>query len=168
MVSLPDPLLGLPQSVWDLQDFEDGADLCIAALRQALPGVDFQHTIEAYEHMPFAICRRGESWGIGGADHRFTDNFILNVWSYTQDPDGDEAGARLAEAIRVGLRQAAKNQFGNRDMGWIKGFDVIRFPSRQADWAQATGPVQFADLPDGAWRYSAQYAMSLRFIPKNL
>jgi hypothetical protein len=35
-------------------------------------------------------------------------------------------------------------------------------PTRQSDWATSSGPVQYADLPSGFYRYQTNYTVKMR------
>ncbi len=46
--------------------------------------------------------------------------------------------------------------------GHLTRVQMTSAPRRVTDWATATGPVQYADLPTGVWRYETQYRIGIR------
>jgi hypothetical protein len=68
----------------------------------------------------------------------------------------------LAEAVRVALRDAWLDHHSVPGRGHIVRVDMTSAPRRVTDWATATGPVQYADLPTGVWRYETAYRIAIR------
>lgn len=137
-------------------------DLVLAVLRPGLAGVPVQTQIEADQTFPFVLIRRGDSFGDWGGDPRFTDSAELIVHAYVADPNGDEDAAILSEAVRVLLRDAGKSRLTIPGRGSFLRVEMRNAPRRVTDWATATGPVQFADLPSGVHRYETKFHIGIR------
>ena len=106
--------------------------------------------------------RKSRGLGVWNGDPRFTDACAVEINVLTQDPDGDEAGALVSEAVRVALREAWLSHKNLPGLGSVIEIRMVDEPRRVTDWATATGPVQYADLPGGVWRYETRYAVSIR------
>jgi hypothetical protein len=153
---------GLPDAVKALVELSPVEDLLLAVLREGLPGVNVQSLIEAGQTFPLVLPRREPHFGAWGGDTRFTDEADIVVHTFAADPNGDEDAALLAEAVRVVLRDAWLSNKTVPGRGTLKRVDMTSAPRRATDWATATGPVQYADLPTGVWRYETLYRISIR------
>lgn len=157
----------LPQSVHDLAELPPIEDVLFRLIRPYLPDLALWPTIpdSMAGAIPFALVRRQYSNMHWRGDARsFTDQAYVQVDSFTKGPDGDEEGAILSEAVRVALRNAWINQdIDPVTGGAISAMKLINPPRRNGDWANATGPVQYADLPADAWRYTAVYRITFRY-----
>jgi hypothetical protein len=111
--------------------------------------------------MPLVLARRTYSVEAENTD-RFVDRAHLQVQTFCEDPDGDADAAILAEAARLALRDAWLNQTVIPGLGYLTYMQVYMPPRRVADWVTAAGPIQYADLPDGTWRYDANYVIAVR------
>lgn len=155
--------LDLPQSVLDLVEFHPSEDILLAILREGLPDVPSLSLIADDPKLPFILARRQPgSFLEGEGDPRFVDVSRFVIETFTEDPDGDEKGALLAEACRVVLRNAWLQSKNYPGLGSIVKIECLVKPARQSDWATSSGPVQYADLPTGYWRYEAQYSLVVR------
>lgn len=154
--------LDLPQSVLELVEFSPIEEVMLAVLHAGLPDVPSFSLIP--EDVPdyFVLVRRLPGYGTWGGDPRFIDAGRLFIHVFTCDPDGDEKGARLSEAVRVVLRNANRDKPDLGPLGSISSIEMDVEPSRKTDWANSSGPVQFADLPTGFWRYEAVYVIKVR------
>ena len=157
----------LPPEVLAKAEFSPVEDIALAILRAALPGVEVNSLIRHDQAFPFVLVRGGDALGEWRGDHRFLDSAQLLVHTFASDPDGDEDAALLAEAVRVALRDAWRAQTIVPGRGHITGFDMVSKPRRVTDWATATGPVQYADLPAGTHRYEVRFGLTIR-KPKTL
>lgn len=162
----------LPQSVRDMGELPPIEDVLLAFLRPALPDVEVKTLVPdaMAADFPFVVARRQYNMMHWRGDLRaFVDQAYIQVDTFTQDTttsSGDEEGAILSEAVRVALRDAWLDQTvieveGKRVA--IAKFDLLNAPRRAGDWANATGPVQYADLPAGAWRYTTVYRITFRY-----
>lgn len=157
----------IPQSVYDLAEYRPVEDVVLPILRPRLGGVPVYSLIpDGADELPFVLVRRNHterSWQ--GDERGWLDMAYVTIHTLTQDPDGDEQGAVLSEAVRVVLRDAARKGWATEDGVRLSTVQLVSEPRRVADWATATGPVQYADLPTGTWRYEALYRMRLRYRP---
>lgn len=152
----------LPESVLRLVENQPIEDVLLAILRRGLPDVPIFSLIpEAPPHF-FVLARRMPGNGLWDADARFTDQGRFSIHTFTQDPDGDWKGAALSEACRVVLRQAWLEHWSFDGLGSVIEIDMTMEPSRRTDWATSAGPVQYADLPTGFWRYESVYTIQIR------
>lgn len=138
-------------------------DLLLPLLRTGLTNVNVYSTIPDEEDpFPFVIVRRDFSQMHWRGDMHFIDSAYVAIDTFTQDPDGDEQGAVLSEACRIVLRDAWLNQTVVPGLGHLTHVQLINEPRRVSDWATSTGPVQYADLPNGVWRYETVYRIKIR------
>lgn len=136
-------------------------DLLLALLNDGrLPGVRVQTLIEDEQQFPAILIRRYGDWGGWGGDHRFLDAAQITVETFTSGTDADQDGALLQEAIRVLLYNARNEVVPRR--GYLTKVELVASPTRHPDWATASGPVQFADLPRGVERYQSSYNLEIR------
>lgn len=155
-------MAGLPPEIKALAELSPVEDLLLAVLRDGLPGIPVKSLIAADQTFPFVLVRRDPSFGLWTGDARFTDSARVVVQTLCSDPDGDPDAAILAEAVRVVMREAWLKQKVYPGRGHITRVDMASAPRRATDWATATGPVQYADLPTGVWRYETQYDVDIR------
>lgn len=155
-------MAGLPPEVKALVELSPVEDLLLDILREGLPGVHVNSLIAKTQKFPLVLARRLPQFGVWSGDPRFTDAADVVVQTFAEDPDGDQDAALLAEAVRVVLRDAAIKQKVIPGKGHLKKVQMTSAPRRATDWATATGPVQYADLPTGVWRYETQFFISIR------
>lgn len=154
--------LGLDEDLLDLVKLTPAEGVILAALRAALPDLPCVATIEANPSIPFVLVRRLAGVGAWQGDPRgFYDVAKIAVHVYAADPDGDVKAAVISEAIRSALFLAWRNHF-TCPFGTVTRLRMDSEPSRRSDWATSSGPVQYADLPTGGWRYEAQYTATIR------
>lgn len=155
-------LYGLPDTVLHLIEFSPVEDILLAIIRESIPEVPVYSLIPDDAPPMFILVRRMPGLGRWDGDPRFVDSGRFYVHTFTTDPDGDEKGALLSEAVRVVLRNAWLEHKGVPGRGYVISINMQSEPSRRSDWATASGPVQFADLPTGMWRYEATYDILVR------
>ncbi|MEU6959593.1 hypothetical protein [Streptomyces chrestomyceticus] len=155
-------MAGIPDHIKALAELSPVEDLLLAVLREGLPGIRVKSLIDQHETFPLVLVRRDPSFGEWAGDTRFTDAARVAVHTFAPDPNGDEDAAVLGEAVRVVLRDAWLKNRGVPGRGHITRVDLNSPPRRASDWATATGPVQYADLPTGVWRYEAVYDVYIR------
>lgn len=155
-------MAGIPDHIKALAELSPVEDLLLAILRKGLPGVRVKSLIDRHEQFPLVLIRRDPTFGQWAADTRFTDSARVVVNCFAEDPDGDSDAAILSEAVRVVLRDAWLNHEVVPGRGHITRVDMNSSPRRASDWATATGPVQYADLPTGVWRYEAIFDIQIR------
>jgi hypothetical protein len=152
----------LPESVLALVEYSPVEDVLLAILREGLPDVPVVSLIADNPPPTFVLVRRSAGFGDWSGDPRFTDSGRFAIHTYTTDPDGDQKGALLSEAVRVVLRNAWLTQKNLPGLGSIISIKMTSEPSRKTDWATSSGPVQYADLPNGVWRYESTYQINIR------
>lgn len=154
--------MALPPAIYDMAEMSPVEDVALGLLRPALPGIAVNSLIAHDQSFPMVLVRRGDSFGSWQGDSRFLDSAQLLVHTFCIDPNGDEDAALLAEAVRVALRDAWLKQTVVPGRGHLVGYDMLSSPRRVTDWATATGPVQFADLPAGTHRYETRFDLTIR------
>lgn len=155
-------MAGLPDEIKALAELSPVEDILLPVLRAGLPGIRVQSLIAKDQKFPLVLVRRAPDMGEWQGDPRFTDQAIVFVHTFCEDPDGDEDAAILAEAVRIVLRDAADNNVVVPGRGHFTYVEMTSAPRRVTDWATATGPVQYADLPTGVWRYETQFEIGVR------
>jgi hypothetical protein len=152
----------LPESVTDLVERGPAEDLVLACLRAGLPEVRVQSLIERDQAFPVVIVRRGSFGSLGVPDPRFLDVASMSLQAITEGIDADIDSSNLLEAVRVVLWRAYRQSTVFPGLGHISDMAEVTEPRRVTDWATATGPVQYADLPSGLVRYEARYEIEIR------
>ncbi|MGW3323883.1 hypothetical protein [Streptomyces virginiae] len=155
-------MAGLPAHIKQMAELSPVEDLLLPILREGLPGIQVSSLIAASQTFPLVLVRRGASFGEHPGDTRFTDSAQVSIQTFCADPNGDEDAAILAEAARVALRDAWLSQKVIPGRGHLIRVDLTSAPRRVTDWATAAGPVQYADLPTGVWRYESIYQIDIR------
>jgi len=155
-------MAGLPDSVRALAERTPVEDFLLDLLRAELPDMPVNSLIGPDQQFPFLLVRRIPGVGEGAGDPRFLDAATIAVHAFVPDPDGDEDAAILSEAVRVVLRDAWLKQKVVPGRGHLTEWEMTIAPRRVTDWATATGPVQYADLPTGIVRYETQYHLIIR------
>lgn len=155
-------MAGIPPQIKALAERSPVEDLMLAILREGLPGIQVGSLIADDQKFPFVLVRRIPGLGAGSEDTRFIDSASIAVHCFVEDPDGDEDAAILSEAIRVVIRDAWLQQKVYPGLGHITFTEMSSDPRRVTDWATATGPVQYADLPSGISRYETQYHLDIK------
>lgn len=155
--------LNLPPALFAVTEFAPIEDILLGLLRGGLWGIPVYTLIPEKPVFPFVLVRKvSNSISQWDGDPRFVDRARFTVQAFTQDPDGDEAGAVLSEAIRVVLHQHWMAHTNVPGFGTIVKLEMVASPTRVTDWATSAGPVQYADLPTGTWRYEAQYVLTVK------
>lgn len=156
----------LPPEVAALAQRVPIEDVLVAVLREAMPDIEVVTQIRKDQTFPVILGRRLPTFYFSNGDERFLEQADVAVHVFATDPDGDRDAAVISEAVRVALLNAWLNNWGTPDLGWIKDFQTLNAARRVADWATASGPVQYADLPSNTWRYEGRYRLTIR-KPRN-
>lgn len=141
-------------------------DVLLAILGEALPDIEIVTQIRKDQTFPVVLVRRLPTFYFFSGDERFLEDADVAIHVFATDPNGDRDAAIISDAARVALRNAWLNNWGNENQGWIKHFTTLSPARRLPDWATASGPVQYADLPSNTWRYEGRYRLTIR-RPKN-
>lgn len=140
-------------------------DFVLAILKPILEPYGFGVTaqIEDRPEFPFILVSRGSGLGEWGGDKKaFRDTAQLIIHHYTMDPDGSQKGAVFGEVVRALLYEAAAEHWTHPEFGTLMNIRMTMEPTRRPDWATSSGPVQYADLPTGAWRYESHFDVTIR------
>lgn len=158
--------LNLPASVLALRQLSPIEDIVLGILRDpdyGLSEIRSVATLSDEPPLPLLLVRRLGGVGDWGGDQRgFYDKARFAIHAYTANPDGDMAAAVISEAVRVAMHRAWREHWSDPDLGTVTKLTMYSEPSREPDWATSTGPVQYADLPEGAWRYETRYRITVR------
>lgn len=152
----------LPAAVAALAEHVPAEDLALAILRPALPDLDIVTAIRRDQTTPVVLVRKLPTFLGFRQDDRFVASVDLSVHVFTEDPDGDMHASIISEAIRVVLRNAWLANFRAPGIGSVRKMEVLSPPRRVPDWATASGPVQYADLPSNWHRYETRYRLAVR------
>lgn len=154
----------LPQEVLELVEMNPVEDILLGVLRTQLPGIDVQTLIQYQQGFPFVLARAYGSWGDWDGDPRFLDAAQVNIHTFCDGVNADEESALLSEAVRVVLRDSINVPVmkDGKSLGHLTKADMMVRPRRVTDWATATGPVQYADLPQGVFRWETVYHVEIR------
>ena len=158
---------GIPPAIAALAELSPVEDLILAILRDGLPDINVQSLIEKNQAFPLVLVRREAGFGQYDGDPRFIDSATVSIHAFAEDPDGDEDAAILSDAVRVVMRNAWFNKQVVPGRGSVSFIEMTSPPRRVTDWATAAGPVQYADLPTGIWRYETRYQIEIRKPPVN-
>lgn len=152
----------LPASVRAKIQFSPIEAVINSLLKEKFPDLDSHVKITTKPRLPFVLVRRLDGMGDWAGDPRgFYDTARIALHVYADDPDGDVKGALISEAIRAEFFDAWQNHY-TCPFGTVVKLKLTSEPSRRSDWATSSGPVQYADLPTGAWRYEGHYEMVVR------
>ena len=154
----------LPPEILALVEMSPVEDLMLAVLRQGLPGIDVQTLIADDQTFPMVLVRTQADWGDWAGDPRFIDAATISIQAFCQGLNGDVDASLLSEAVRVVLRDSVNKPMP--DLGHLIKVQMMGHPRRVTDWATSAGPVQYADLPTGVWRYESTYQIAMR-KPRN-
>ena len=152
----------LPASVHDMVEMSAVEDVMLALLRARIPDIETQALIAPNQTAPLILPRRSPEAGRWRGDTRFVDAAYVDVQVFC---DGDEADAdaqALSEAVRVAIRDSWREHEVFPGLGHITWQEMTISPHRRPDWATATGPVQYADLPAGWVRYESTFYLEIR------
>jgi hypothetical protein len=132
-------------------------DVALAILRRGLPDVPSYALIPKDTPSYFLIVRGLPELGDYNGRRGLLHQVDFAVHAYAQDPEGDEKAALLGDAVVDVMEQAFLEHWALPGFGTVNKIKCFQYPSREPDWATSTGPVQYADLPTGDWRYEARF-----------
>ena len=156
--------LDLPAGVREMIEFMPFEDMLLSLFRRGLPSIKMHTLIPPSDFLefPFVLARRMQPVGFWNGDPRFLDKGRVAVSVFAEDPNGENKAILISEAIRVMFAKATKERWKFPGISSIVNIRMLQEPNRVADWATATGPVQFADLPGNVWRAEALYDFTVR------
>lgn len=150
----------LPTSVLNLVEFAPAEDLFLKILRDGMPDIPFVTLINQHQPFPCVLVRRAPDLIGWQGDPRFIDSAAILIHTFTNGDNADQDGALLSEAVRVTIRNGINKVVPG--MGHLVRADLHASPRRVTDWGTATGPVQYADLPQGVTRYESIYTVLIK------
>lgn len=156
--------LNLPASVIARVKHAPIEDFAKAVLERGLPGVPVVTKIPLDAAGRFILVRRIPEIGEYDVDisrRGQLDSADFAVHVYAEDPDGDEVASLISDAVVDVLSEAYLKHWSFEDLGSVNRVRMIQAPARVTDWATATGPVQYADLPTGDWRYEIRFRIRI-------
>lgn len=154
-------MTSLPPELFELVEFTPLEDIVLHHLRAAIPPpIRVGSLVATDQEFPFILVRRTPDWGRWAGDGKFIDAGQITVHSYCEGVNADTDCAFLGDAVRTTLRDAVNVPVSG--IGWLTEVEMIQPPRRASDWATATGPVQYADLPEGVVRYEAIFQLVMR------
>lgn len=155
--------LGLPAALLERRQLTPAAEIFQAILREALDPIPVNITIPADPVIPFVLVRRLSGLGNWDGDSRgLIDVARMAIHVYTDGINGEAAAEALSEIIRDELHRAWMNHWKDPELGTLVKIKMKEEPTRASDWATSSGPVQYADLPSGAWRYETRYEARIK------
>lgn len=163
--------LGLPASVTSRVKFSPIEDVGLALLRRGLPGVHSVSLIPLSIPSLFVLVRRVQEMGNYDGQRPLVDEAEFSAHIYSEDPDGDEKASLVADAVMDVMTEAFLNHWRLYDaegghLGSVNKIVCTQGPYRVTDWATSAGPVQYADLPTGDWRYEIRFRIRMN-PPRN-
>lgn len=153
--------LGLPPSVTARIKNRPIEDILLAIFRRGLPGVPVYTLIPEATPPTFLLVRQVAEAGLYDGQHPLLDSADFAVHVFAEDPDGDEKAALVGDAVVDVGQEAFVNHWSFPSLGSINYLRCTQKPSRVTDWATSSGPVQYADLPTGDWRYEARFRIRI-------
>lgn len=137
-----------------------------AILSTAIAPIPVHIALPTNPTLPFVLVRRLPGMGDWNGDSRgLADVARMAIHVYADGNQGvnaEYAALTLSEIIRVKLREAWQAQWSDPALGALVKLRMTSEPSRVSDWATSSGPVQYADLPAGTWRYESHYMAVVR------
>lgn len=158
----------LPESVKARLEASPLVDLVLRVLRDALPDVQLGTLIPAEPRLwprrrgLFVLVRRYASRGVFSGQDRFLETGGIQVHVFAHGPDAEQRCELVSEAVRVVLRDAVLAGRYYPGLGCVTRVWLDDEPLAEADWATASGPVQYADLPSGWRRFETRFQVTAR------
>lgn len=153
----------LPDELLQRVEFAPVEDVLVPILRDELPGIRVTSLVNFDTiQFPAVLVRASYSTAHWSGHPDLFDESLVSVQVFTDGLDADQDGAHLSEVVRVALRDAARRRANVPGVGRLVAADQRGRARRQPDWATATGPVQYADLPSGAVRYESIFHVRWR------
>lgn len=125
-------------------------------LRKALPAyVEVRSRVEENPQFPFVLVTSARvSEGQSPVSDQ-VDILSFNIHTFCRGIDAEIDAANLAWACVNAIKQAALRGDSVGDGQVIVWSKLVMEPLRRSDWQDASGPVQYQDLPQLVERYEA-------------
>src|SRR5699024_1607128 len=163
----------LPSRIYGLAEYTPSIEVGLAILRDAFPDVNVASLVPdrpADELLPLIFVRDGISGAQGPQEGLVAATLNIDVFTMSPTaaeaaagtPSGETQAALLSEAMRVAFREAWVNKRTYPGVATVSYAAPTQVPRYTADFATSAGPVQYADLPTGYWRYESEYRIVYR------
>lgn len=131
-------------------------DIIPGILRKVLPGyVRVLSRVEENPHFPFVLVSSVRVSEGQSPTSDQSDILSFNIHSFCRGVDADIDAANLCWAAVNAVKDAALRGDSVGDGQVIVASKLVMEPLRRSDWQDASGPVQYQDLPQFVERYEA-------------
>lgn len=131
-------------------------DIIPGILRKALPGyVRVLSRVEENPQFPFILVSSARVSEGQSPTSDQSDILSFNIHSFCRGIDADIDAANLCWAAVNAVKDAALRGDSVGDGQVIVASKLVMEPLRRSDWQDASGPVQYQDLPQFVERYEA-------------
>ena len=131
-------------------------DIIPGILRKVLPGyVRVLSRVEENPSFPFVLVSSARVSEGQSPTSDQSDILSFNIHSFCQGIDADIDAANLCWAAVNAVKDAALRGDSVGDGQVIVASKLVMEPLRRSDWQDASGPVQYQDLPQFVERYEA-------------
>lgn len=179
MTVLGDPPPGLPASVLRHAVLKPPENLVLEIVREQMPDVPsrigipgeeglWPHELSAVPGQQRAaaplliLIRRAPGYGVWAGSPRGVDACGISVQVFAHGADAEERALWTGEAVRAVLAEAQYEQRVYEGLGALTSCWLEMEGQPKADWATASGPVQYADLPEIWCRTEARFQVMVR------
>lgn len=131
-------------------------DIVPGILRKVLPGyVRVLSRVEENPQFPFILVSSARVSEGQSPTSDQSDILSFNIHSFCRGIDADIDAANLCWAAVNAVKDAALRGDSVGDGQVIVASKLVMEPLRRSDWQDASGPVQYQDLPQFVERYEA-------------
>lgn len=131
-------------------------DIIPGILRKVLPGyVRVLSRVEENPQFPFILVSSARVSEGQSPTSDQSDILSFNIHSFCRGIDADIDAANLCWAAVNAIKEAALRGDSVGDGQVIVASKLVMEPLRRSDWQDASGPVQYQDLPPLVERYEA-------------
>lgn len=131
-------------------------DIIPGILRKVLPGyVRVLSRVEENPQFPFILVSSTRVSEGQSPTSDQSDILSFNIHSFCRGVDADIDAANLCWAAVNAVKDAALRGDSVGDGQVIVASKLVMEPLRRSDWQDASGPVQYQDLPQFVERYEA-------------
>ena len=131
-------------------------DIIPGILRKVLPGyVRVLSRVEENPQFPFVLVSSARVSEGQSPTSDQSDILSFNIHSFCRGVDADIDAANLCWAAVNAVKDAALRGDSVGDGQVIVAAKLVMEPLRRSDWQDASGPVQYQDLPQFVERYEA-------------
>ena len=156
---------------FDIESLDSGKHVAVEDflpgwLSRALPdGVTVRTRIEEGDAMPYLLVMEVDPEGVSAAARRGGDDVDVvevELHAFCEGLDAERACWKLLWAsFKLVEEWARKGRRIGSAASFLVGARLLERPRRRPDWADATGPVQYQDLPVGIERFVARARLTI-------